>query len=139
MPTLTATETTETTSTQVFTIDVKVAVTPGGTTWTYNNQSQLTIDVEPGEALIELQLVGNKAAWVTNPVNWYDDPTTRQPVPTPQQMGVSRASDTFTSITDFNDNTGPNDQAFHFLLSVVIDGVTYTSPDPTILNHKPGG
>lgn len=137
MPTLTATETPETTSTQTFTIDVAVTVqSPGVATWAYNGKSQLTIIVEPGEALIELNLQGN-AAWVTNPVNWYN--AMRQPIPTPQQLTVNRADDILTNILDVNDNSSDVTQAFHFLLTVVIDGTTYTSPDPTIINHKPGG
>lgn len=135
MPVETATPIPAATETQVFTIEVAVNLTPAGAIWTYNGQSQLKINVEPGLALIELTLQSG-AAYVTNPINWYA--FNQQPTVTPKQISVSRESNQFTTILDDNQSSSSDaSETFHFLISVTIDGKTYTSPDPTIINHKP--
>lgn len=112
-------------------IDVKITVDPATNRWTFNGKPDMTIEVLPGNALIQL-LLESDAAYVTNPVNWFSE--TGEPAATPTGMSVARDSDTQASILDFNPGTAA--ASFEFRLTVEAGGQILTSPDPTIINRK---
>ncbi len=105
-------------------------------TFTYDGQPSLTIQVGTDtQLLLRLQLDQTSGSnFVTNPCDWFDGDT---PVPTPSSFVVQRSTDTLCTILDFNSPSSQNAETFHFTISVEISGKVYTSPDPTIINHKP--
>jgi hypothetical protein len=129
---------------QINDITVQVSIDTGGVaTFRYllsglPVQPPLVINVPANtQALIRLVIEPppSQALFLTNPVNWFGMLDLEQPVPTAANITVVRDTDKLCTILDYNEG---KDETFHGRISVIIDGTVYTSPDPTIINHKPG-
>ncbi len=118
---------------------VVVEVTPDaqcGATFTYNGEPQLIIDNRLGGILmIELVLEIESGRFASDPFLWLSAPLDLggEPIPVPVGFSTGCLAAKVATIVDLNDQVGT--QIFHFLVTVVLDGQVYTSPDPTIINH----
>ncbi len=91
-----------------------------------------TYTVWVGLNTITLFLSGEGATWATPPLEWQDFPGKSPQTLSPPCMQVSLAGNNLL-ITD-NNSDAPG--KYSFVVSVDYDGVTYTSPDPTIVNRE---
>jgi hypothetical protein len=90
------------------------------------------VDKEIGLVILHLHTEGvEQAMFATHPVQWLSSMMT--PVSTPAGLSLSRDSDDKVTIVDINSVVvGQID--FPFEISVMYQGKTYTSSEPTIIN-----
>lgn len=97
-------------------------------------QPDFKLRVDVPLAWIELKLKSREeAAFTTSPIQWIWN---QLPAPKPPQFSVQRRNQLEVMILNINE-AGTEPQTFGIEISVMYQGKTYTSPDPTIVNTEP--
>lgn len=109
----------------------------GGATFTYNGMETLLIEVPAFTTKeIRFRLELESGSFVTNPFSWFSNPPKEGGQPTLVPQSIQENWEDFRVATLLDVNVAPG--TFHVTLTVLLDGVIYTSPDPTIINHPDG-
>ena len=115
---------------QIVTVTVHVSVAGNDASFTYDPSAQIEV-LPHTQCLILLVLdPASQAIFSEEPIIFIDPPE-------PPNITVMRDTDTLCTILDYNDDKPGEAESFKGLISVQIDCMTFTSPDPTIINLKP--